>query len=71
MKIVNFQRHPLVTFFILTFVWSWGCWSHLVATTPPDGMQAGISPVYFFPAILGGGIGPSLAGLLITRIVEG
>lgn len=54
MKIVNFQRHPLVTFFILTFVWSWGCWSYLVATTPPDGMQAGISPVFFFLAILGG-----------------
>ena len=44
--------------------------SVLVVSTPPGGMQAGISPSFLLLALLGG-IGPTLAGVIVTRVVEG
>ncbi len=42
----------------------------LVVTTPPGVMQEGISPTFIVLAMLGG-IGPSLAGIVTTAIVDG
>lgn len=64
------KRRPLVAFFVLAFLWSWLCWSVLVATTPPGGMQKGISGPFLLLAILGG-FGPSVAAFAVTHITEG
>jgi len=65
-----FKRHPLWAYLIVAYVFSWALWSVLVVTAPPGAMQAGISPTFFVLAILGG-IGPSLAGIVTTAIVDG
>jgi uncharacterized protein len=64
------RTHALAAFFILAFAWAWGCWSYLVITTPPGGMQAGISPAFFLLAILGG-FGPSLAAIVLSVVLDG
>ena len=65
-----FKRHPLWAYLIVAYVFSWALWSVLVVTTPPGAMQEGISPAFFVLAALGG-IGPSLAGIVTTAIVDG
>lgn len=68
---ISFLRHhALFTYFFLAFAWAWGCWSYLVITTPPNGMQAGISPIFFLLAILGG-FGPSLAAIVLSAVLDG
>lgn len=64
------KRHPVAAYGVITFAISWSLWAVLAITTPSGGMQAGISPAFFILAVLGG-LGPSLAGLLVTRVVEG
>ena len=64
------ERHPMATFIAIAFIFSWALWSVLVVTTPPGAMQEGISPTFFVLAALGG-IGPSLAGIVTTAIVDG
>lgn len=64
------QRHPLLTYFVLTFVISWG--SILIVVGPglllgtkeiPDAM----SPFVYLAMLLG----PSVAGILLTGLAEG
>jgi len=64
------QKHALPVYFFLAFAWTWICWLPLIIATPPGGMQAGISPVFFIVAILGG-FGPSLAGFVVAAMVGG
>jgi len=64
------KRHPVATFFAITFIYTWALMSVLVVSTPPGGMQAGISPSFLLLALLGG-VGPTLAGVIVTRGVEG
>ena len=64
------KKHPAIAFVIGTFIFSWGCWTYLLVTTPPGGMQAGISPVFLLFA-LAGGFGPTLAAIILSRITEG
>lgn len=64
------KTHTLIVYFLLAFAWSWGCWLPLVITTPPGGMQAGISPTFLVLALLGG-FGPSLAGFAVAALVDG
>jgi membrane protease YdiL (CAAX protease family) len=71
MDIAGFpKRHPLWTYLVIAYVFSWALWSVLLVTTPPGAMQAGISPAFFVLAALGG-IGPSVAGIATTAIVDG
>ena len=65
-----FKRHPLWTYLIIAYVFSWALWSVLLVVTPPGAMQEGISPTFFILAILGG-VGPSVAGIVTTAIVDG
>ena len=65
-----FKRHPLWAYLIVAYVFSWALWLVLVVTTPPDAMQEGISSTFILLAALGG-IGPSLAGIVATAIVDG
>jgi uncharacterized protein len=64
------RKHPVASFIIGAYVFAWGCWLYLFFSTPPGGMQAGISPLFLLFA-LAGGLGPSLAAIVLSRIVDG
>ena len=65
-----FKRHPLVAYLVVAYAFSWALWSVLLVTEPPGVMQEGISPSFILLALLGG-IGPSLAGIVTTAIIDG
>lgn len=65
------KRHPVLSYCVLVIVWSFTWWG-LILTAIPIGTLFDAPPnaaalVY----MLLGGIGPSLAGLMMTRIVDG
>ena len=64
------RRHPLWSYLVIAYVFSWALWSVLLFTTSPDAMQAGPAPSFFILAALGG-LGPSVAGILTASIVDG
>jgi CAAX protease family protein len=51
------MRHPVATYFVLTFLISWG------ATTPTEGLLPLVYAAMF--------AGPSVAGILMTALVDG
>ena len=64
------REHPVTSFVMGTFIFAWGCWTYLLITTPPGGMQAGIKPSFLLFA-LAGGFGPTLVALVLSRITLG
>ncbi len=64
------KNHSLAVYFILSFAWSWGCWSKLVLFASPDALAKG-PDADFLVLALTGGIGPSLAGFLVTWLGDG
>jgi membrane protease YdiL (CAAX protease family) len=58
------KQHQVATFFVLTFVISWGLWLPFV----PIVFGRGI--VVFAPLFMAGIFGPALAGMTISRIVH-
>ncbi|HRR89934.1 MAG TPA: CPBP family intramembrane metalloprotease [Eubacteriales bacterium] len=63
-------RHNLLTFYILAFLWSWLWWLSLIFSTPPGAFLAGDIPPAFFALALLGGLGPSIAGFVVSRILD-
>jgi len=65
------RRHPVLSYCLLVVLWSFTCWG-LILTAVPIG-------TLFDPPVNGaamaymilGGIGPSLVGLILTRVVDG
>jgi membrane protease YdiL (CAAX protease family) len=64
------SRHPILSFTLLTMVWSWGIWSFLFLFIPPGGLAHNPPPITFVFVVLGG-FGPTLTGLLLTRVIYG
>ena len=64
------KKHPVLTYYILTFVISWG--GGLIVLGP-DGILGIRQPsqAQFLFAILAGIAGPSLAGILLTGLIDG
>ena len=63
-------RHPLISFFIMAFAFSWITWSPWVLSEEGVGLLP--YPVSGFPWIpLGIFLGPSLSGFIMTGITEG
>jgi len=64
------KMHPVLTYYILTFVISWG--GGLIVLGP-DGVLGIRQPsqAQFLVAILAGIAGPSVAGILLTSLVDG
>ena len=62
------KKHGLLFFFILAFAWSWAWWFSQVFTTPPEALQSGNLPPSFILFALLGGFGPTVAGLIVSRL---
>jgi membrane protease YdiL (CAAX protease family) len=65
------KRHPLLSYFALTFALSWG--AVLIVAGGPGGISATnqaseMQQLLLYPALL---VGPSLAGVLLTGLVSG
>lgn len=76
MKIRNIVKaNPIRSFILLTFLWSWAIWSGLYFVIP-EGMYSApgvlreLPPSYVF-FFIAGGMGPSITGIILTRILEG
>lgn len=63
-------RHPILTYIILTMVWSFGFWSCLFLYMKPGGLLKSPPPISFLFVALGG-FGPSIGSLLTTWLVYG
>jgi uncharacterized protein len=63
-------RHPILTYIILTMIWSFAIWSLLFFYIQPGGLLKNPPPISFLFVILGG-FGPSLSGLITTWLVYG
>jgi uncharacterized protein len=63
-------RHPIPAYVLLTIVWSWSIWSLLFLIIGPGGLTHDPPPLSFLIAVAGG-LGPSLSGLLLTRLIYG
>jgi membrane protease YdiL (CAAX protease family) len=64
------KRHPIASFVLLTLLWSFSWWTLILTVVPLGGIINSPPPAAFGYMILGG-FGPTLAGLLLTRIVDG
>ena len=62
-------NHPILTYIILTIVWSFGWWSCLFFFMEPGGLMK--APPIAFLFVLLGGFGPALSGLFTTRLIYG
>lgn len=62
-------RNRLLSFFLLTFLWSW-CWwlSPILSTSAAEFTNGALPPTFFIFAIVGG-FGPSIAGIVMAKIV--
>lgn len=65
------RRHPVLSYCVLVMLWSFTWWGLILTAAPVgtlfDPPMNGAAIVY----MVLGGIGPSLVGLVVTRIVEG
>ena len=65
----HIRKHPLLTYYVLAFAISWG--AILLAVGPADFLSIrGSSPTFALAGILSL-MGPSLAGLLLTGLLDG
>lgn len=64
-----FVRHPMLTYIILTVIWSFGIWSLLFLYIQPGGLMQAPPSAFIF--VILGGFGPSLSGLFTTWLVYG
>jgi uncharacterized protein len=64
------QRHPIAAYILFLLAWSWGIWSFLFLIIEPGGLLPNPPPLAFLPVVVGG-VGPTLSGLLVTRLVYG
>lgn len=66
----SLKQHPVAAFIILTMLWSFTWWTLMLTVVPVGGIVNSPPPAAFGYMILGG-FGPTLAGLLLTRLVDG
>lgn len=64
------KRHPILAYILLTIAWSWSIWSLLFLFIRPGGLAHNPPPISFLFVVLGG-FGPTLSGLLLTRVLYG
>ncbi|MBN2322499.1 MAG: CPBP family intramembrane metalloprotease [Spirochaetes bacterium] len=64
-------KNLLGLYILLAFAISWVLWAYLVITSKPGSfMEGGPSPSFLVLAVLGG-FGPSVAGMICARIING
>ena len=64
------KRHPILAYILLTITWSWSIWSFLFLFIKPGGLAHNPPPVSFVFVVLGG-FGPTLSGILLTKLIYG
>ncbi len=64
------KRHPVLAYILLTIAWSWSIWSLLFLFIKPGDLVNNPPPVSFVFVVVGG-FGPTLSGLLLTRVLYG
>jgi uncharacterized protein len=62
------KRHPVLTYFVLTFVLSWG---GILIVVAPGGNLGNPEQIEFYIALVAMEVGPLLAGILLTGLVYG
>lgn len=71
MKLIRWCKdHPILTFIILTILWSFPIWSLLFFFIKPGGLLKNPPPISYLFVTLGG-FGPSISGFLTTRLIYG
>ena len=71
MKFIRWCKdHPILTFIILTILWSFPIWSLLFFFIKPGGLLKNPPPISYLFVTLGG-FGPSISGFLTTRLIYG
>lgn len=63
-------QHPVAAYVLFTLAWSWSLWSLLFLVIEPGGLLHNPPPISFLFVFLGG-LGPSLASLLVTWLAYG
>ena len=66
-----FKQHPVLSFCLLTLLWSFGWWSLIPVVIPIGTAMAMPQNPFVLALMVIGGVGPSLVGLVLTRIVGG
>jgi uncharacterized protein len=67
---VSIRRHPVLSYFVLTFAISWG--GFILAVGPGGfGSANWEAESGFLPAVIAMLTGPTVAGLLLTRLIDG
>lgn len=64
------KYNPILAFIIFTLIWSWGFWSLLFLYIQPGGLLHNPPGIAFLIAGLGG-FGPSVVGIILTKVIYG
>jgi membrane protease YdiL (CAAX protease family) len=71
MNVTDFiKQHPIAMFLSITFIWTWALMAIILASFPIGTNPTEIAPIFLI-LILIGGFGPSVSGLIVTRIYYG
>jgi hypothetical protein len=61
-------RRPVAALFVLAYLWAWALWGYWIPAMPPGGL---VISAPFLVMALAGGLGPTLAAIVLSAVVAG